>query len=452
MLFCVLLYVTDKEIRCKPELVKRHVNRDLQNIVTLVNVERLESLLFESNYNNREIDFLVSRFKNGFDLNYQGPWQRKDTSRNLPIRIGSKLEIWNKIMKEVEAKRYAGTFEEIPFEYYVQSPIGLVPKANNQTRLIFHLSYDFKNSGNKSINAHIPKEDCMVTYNDLDHAVKTCFKWGIVKGVCQQLKYDKTDMKSAFRLVPLSRKCWMFLVMCAHDPVTNRVYYFVDKCLPFGASISCSHFQRFSDAIRHIVESRTRRPVSITNCLDDFLFVATMVRKCNWTMNQFLGVCFKLGVPIAQEKTEWGSEVIVFLGILLNRSTWTLAIPEDKCLKAVTLLNRLLAKQKATVEEIQKLVGFLNFLGRAIYPGQVFTRRMYNKFAGPQFTKLKKYHHIKLDNEFKEDCMVWLQFLEDKDRNRVAQRPFVDLNHTETARTLRFYSNASGNSKLGMGC
>ena len=152
-------------------------------------------------------------------------------------------------MKEVEAKRYAGPFEEIPFEYYVQSPIGLVPKANNQTTLIFHLSYDFKNSGNKSINFHIPKEDCSVTYSDLDHAVKTCFKWGIVNGVRHQLKYGKMDAKSPFRLVPLSRKCWRLLVMCAHDPVTNRIYYFVDKCLPFGASISCSHFQRFSDTI-----------------------------------------------------------------------------------------------------------------------------------------------------------------------------------------------------------
>ena len=169
-------------------------------------------------------------------------------------------------------------------------------------------------------------------------------------------------------------------------------------------------------------------------------------------MKQFLNVCFELGVPIAQEKTEWGSEVIVFLGILLNGSTWTLAIPEDKHLKAVNLLSKLLAKRKATVEEIQKLVGFLNFLGRAIYPGRVFTRCMYAKFAGPQFTKLKKYHHIKLDAEFKEDCTVWLQFLEDEDWNRVAQRLFIDLNHTETARTLCFYTDASGNSELGMGC
>ena len=78
-------------------------------------------------------------------------------------------------MKEVSLERYAGPYKHIPFKYYVQSPIGLVPKANNQTRLIFHLSYDF-NKNDKSINYHIPKELCTVCYRDLDHAIQQCIQ------------------------------------------------------------------------------------------------------------------------------------------------------------------------------------------------------------------------------------------------------------------------------------
>ena len=45
-------------------------------------------------------------------------------------------------MNEVELGRYAGPFEEPPFDSYVQSPIGLVPKDKGlKTRLMFHLSY-----------------------------------------------------------------------------------------------------------------------------------------------------------------------------------------------------------------------------------------------------------------------------------------------------------------------
>ena len=35
-------------------------------------------------------------------------------------------------MKEVKAKRFAGPFKNIPFENYIQSPIGLVPKSGNR--------------------------------------------------------------------------------------------------------------------------------------------------------------------------------------------------------------------------------------------------------------------------------------------------------------------------------
>ena len=77
-------------------------------------------------------------------------------------------------MKEVEMGRYAVLFKTIPYKNYVQSPIGLVPKHGGKTRLIFHLSYDFKN--NKLINTCMPNHLCKVKYKDLDHAVRTCLQ------------------------------------------------------------------------------------------------------------------------------------------------------------------------------------------------------------------------------------------------------------------------------------
>ena len=68
---------------------------------------------------------------------------RRSRSCNIPFSVGNKQELWAKVMSEVEAKKYAGPFEEIPLENFIQSPISLVPKEGNKTRLIFHLSYDF---------------------------------------------------------------------------------------------------------------------------------------------------------------------------------------------------------------------------------------------------------------------------------------------------------------------
>ena len=89
-------------------------NKDLSDIYTPVDADVLEKLLIETNYDQKESEFLVSGFRNGFDLGYRGP-EVKQTSKNLKFTIGNKTELWNKVMKEVQAKRYAGPFENIPF-------------------------------------------------------------------------------------------------------------------------------------------------------------------------------------------------------------------------------------------------------------------------------------------------------------------------------------------------
>ena len=179
------------------------VNFDLTSIATLVDADTLEHMLSESEYDPVCAHFLVDGFRNGFDLGYRGPIKRRSTAQNLPFRVGSPIEMWNKIIKEVKLGRCAGPYDQIPFDYYMQSPIGLVPKAGGtQTRLIFHLSYDFGDDNDqKSFNFHTPKELCSVNYNDLDCAVKYSLELRVLRPH-SSLFYGKTDMASAFRLLP----------------------------------------------------------------------------------------------------------------------------------------------------------------------------------------------------------------------------------------------------------
>ena len=50
-----------------------------------------------------------------FDISYIGPMNRKDESENIPIKVGSSADMWNKIMKEVKEHRYAGLYSKPPF-------------------------------------------------------------------------------------------------------------------------------------------------------------------------------------------------------------------------------------------------------------------------------------------------------------------------------------------------
>ena len=121
------------------------------------------------------------------------------------------------------------------------------------------------------------------------------------------------------------------------------------------------------------------------------------------------------------------------------------------------MVQNIAGRKKAKIKELQCLTGTLNFLCRILHPGQTFTRRMYQKFANITNGKgkpLKHYHHIKLDAEFKSDCNIWQLFLENASSASIT-RPFIDFtdkNNQFTAEVLNFYTDASANPDLGMGC
>ena len=411
---------------------------DTENIVTPVNAKVFGELLMKADYPRDRIKYLVDGFTKGFPLHYEGPKNIKQRAANLKFRIGNKTEMWNKIMKEVKELRVAGPFEEIPFDNYIQFPIGLVLKdGGKKTRLIFHLSHPRKEEG-YSVNGNIPKDKCKVKYPDFDDAVRLCLKAG--KGC----KIGKSDMSSAFRHLPMLRNCWRFLVMMAQDPKSGKDYFFFDKCLPFGSSISCAHFQAVSDAIAAIVEYRNKRET--INYLDDFFFAALLKLLCDKQIQGFLDVCDEIQFPVAMEKTFWGTTVLVFLGLLLDTERQLVCIPVEKIDKAFEMIEFFIDRshKKVTVLQLQQLCGYLNFLCRSIVPGQAFTMRLYSLLSG-KCSKLQPHHHLKLKEENCLDLQVWKTFLLTP---QAFCRPFMELGDLQ-ASEIQMYSDASG--KIGFG-
>ena len=465
-MFCSnYVLVLDKQVICAE-------NYDLTNIITPVKTKHFISELRKANYPKQDIEFLEKGFTEGFDIGYKGPRNRQSISSNIPLKQGTKVQLWNKVMKEVQVGRVAGPYDKVPFDNFIQSPIGLVPKkGSDKLRLIFHLSYQFGDrKQDVSLNASTPRDLCSVSYNDIDHAVRICLKLkgkGSPSGInnSRPIYMGKCDARSALRLVPLSRESWPWLIMKAVNPLTGKVQYFVDKCLPFGASISCALFQKVSDALKFLIEFRLKVPDQVSNYLDDFLFIALTIWACNLIIKGFLDMCQELGVPISKEKTEWGTVRIVFLGLLLDGEFFLIALPEEKRTRAVALLQHFLTKRKATVKELQGLCGYLNFLNRAIYPGRTFTCRMYAKFEGcvsksrttsqmessNQAFHLKPYHHVCLDSEFKADCRIWLEFLTQTQISKVINRPMIDIMDETKAKEIGFYSDSSAAPDLGFG-
>ena len=346
-------------------------------------------------------------------------------------------------MKEVKEGRYAGPFANVPFDNYIQSPIGLVPKdGGNKTRLIFHLSHPRDPERGTSVNGSTPEELTSVKYLTFDDAVRLCIKAG------PGCYIGKSDMTSAFRHLGMKKKHWRYLVMKAQNPTDHRWYYFVDKCMPFGASISCSHFQEFSNAIAHIVKFVTQ--IDNINYLDDFFFAALLKAICNGQIQAFINICREINFPVSMDKTFWGTTRLTFLGLLIDTVNQLICVPYEKVQKARNLISHVLNKKNKTIrlKNLQSLTGFLNFLGKAVIPGRAFTRRLYSVQTGAEDKNLKKNHHVNVNAEMRLDLEMWEKFL---DHPSIYSRKFIDLQNELYSMDVDFYTDASANPTLGCG-
>ena len=414
-------------------------NFDIDSVVTPLNVNEFERILKAENYNREKAKFLVDGFKYGFDLKYRGKTRGiQRFSPNLPFRIGNERILWNKVMREVQLKRFAGPFEVPPFADFIQSPIGLVPKdGGKDTRLIFHLSYP-RGQDNLSVNANIPEKFTKVKYPDFQQAVELCQSAGFSAFA------GKSDMKSAFRHLPMRPGQFRWLMMKARSPLDQKYYYFLDKCLSFGSSISCAVFQKFSDTISFIITKRTGK--KNVNYLDDFFFVALLRALCNSQVDEFIALCREINFPISLDKTFWGDTTIAFLGLLIDTVNQVVCIPTEKIERARLLINQILCSKnrKATIQQIQRLSGFLHFLCKCVVPGRAFTTRLY-ALSKPE---MKQHHHVKVPQDVVSDLKMWGEFLNSP---QVFCRPFIDFGQW-TSEDIDMYSDASGYlTHLGFG-
>ena len=147
------------------------------------------------------------------------------------------------------------------------------------------------------------------------------------------------------------------------------------------------------------------------------------------------------------EETFWATTQITFLGFLIDTIEQLTCVPREKITRALNLIKYVINKpnKKITVLQLQRICGFLNFIGRAIVPGRAFTRHLY---AHLQDNNLRPYHHIHVTQEMRLDLTMWEKFLI---HPAAFARPFMDFSKVYVAEDIDFYSDAAKNPELGFG-
>ncbi|KAM4013494.1 LOW QUALITY PROTEIN: uncharacterized protein ACNLHF_003571 [Anomaloglossus baeobatrachus] len=281
-------------------------------------------------------------------------------TRNLVSAYQHAAVVAEKLRKEVALGRMAGPFRALPF-HLVVSPLGVVPKKEpGKFRLIHHLSYP----RGRSVNDGIPAELCSVVYTSFDEATK----W--VKRCGRGALLAKTDIESAFRLLPVHPDCVRLLGCCWEGG------YFVDRCLPMGCSISCAFFETFSSFLEWVVRDVSGWS-SVVHYLDDFLCVGPAdSAQCAGILAAMEWVSAYFGVPLAPEKTTGPTTCISFLGIVIDSVAWEVRLPEEKVNGLKDEVARARRVKKLQLREVQSLLGKLNFACRVMPMGRIFLRRL----------------------------------------------------------------------------
>ncbi|KAM3929144.1 LOW QUALITY PROTEIN: uncharacterized protein RB166_006928 [Leptodactylus fuscus] len=325
----------------------------------------------------------------------------------------------DKVAKEVSLGRFEGPFDAIPFSNLRVSPLGIIPKKEaGKFRLIHHLSYP----RGSSVNEGIPREDVSVSYVSFDKAV------ALLRAGPGALM-AKSDIESAFRLLPVHPECYHLLGLC--------VYY--DMCLPMGCSISCHLFEMFTSFLEWVVRSETGSR-AIIHYLDDFLFVAPGGDdRCQFLLDTFRSLMFRFGVPLSLEKTEGPCTVLSFLGIELDSVAMVFRLPREKLEKLSGLLDGFMGVRKVTLLQMQSLLGLLVFACRIMPMGRAFCRRLSLATRGVSMPS----HRIRVTRSMKADLSVWRSFLVSYNGMTCAQA--LEVGNSE----LSLYTDASGSYGFG---
>ena len=148
-----------------------------------------------------------------------------------------------------------------------------------------------------------------------------------------------------------------------------------------GCASSCKTFESFSSAVEWIARTKLHIPYMI-HPLDDFLIVAPTRSLCSCQLSCFLDLCDYLGIPMSPEKTVGPAVVLSFAGIELDTIRSAARLPSDKVLRFVNLLSAFLTRKKVTLQELQSLIGLLNFACSVVLPGRAFLRRLIDLTVG----------------------------------------------------------------------
>ena len=335
------------------------------------------------------VDYLEFGWPIGIDVDasVNSKWVSNHTgARDYPEAIEDYL------IQGVNKGHILGPFQVSPFDTGTAiSPLNTVPKKDNASRRII---LDLSAPRGCAVNESIPKDSFLgvplrLHLPSVDNLVSLVKEQGVG---CFMYK---RDLKAAYRQLPVDPGDVSYLGYV----VNNHIYF--DRVYPMGLRSACQGCQRTTNAV---VFAFSRSGFQLVNYIDDLAGVESADRA-EEAFVALGALLHTLGLMESIEKACAPSTIMLFLGIQFDTVKCTLEVPQAKLKEIRVLLHKWLDKKSASKQEVQSLVGSLNFLAACIRPGRIFMSRLLNTLRSMSDSGLHS-----LDEAFLRD-VKWWQFV-----------------------------------------
>ena len=180
-------------------------------------------------------------------------------------------------------------------------------------------------------------------------------------------------------------------------------YYYLDVCPPFGLCTAALCMLRTSEAISFI---HGRHDYYSRPYLDDFEGAEASRDRTGQALLTLQGIMRELGVREAEHKICQPAQEMIWLGIMYNSVDMTMTIPVKKLEEGMQVLEGWKGRTRATRQQMQSLLGLLQFVASVTPPARLFTNCMLQNLRDT----LKRGSHI-LSLGFKQDLKKILDLL-----------------------------------------
>ena len=307
------------------------------------------------------------------------------------------------LASEVLAQEEANCFIASPPKFLLARcqwfhPLAVLPKGLDKCRLI----HDYSAPAQSSINSHV--DYVRTSYDKVDGAFR------VMRQSCRLAKIDITAFS---RHIPLDAADWELMAF-RWDGRT-----FVDTRLNFGQRNAPEISWRFTQCIYAAVQ-RDIPTLGLASwfhvfvCCDDWLVVAMTEQDCRVVWEFLLNMLTQLGFEINRlpHKCIAPCRELTWLGLQLNVSNMTVALPQEKVTKALSVVRTVLHAKTVTRQQLDSLFGYLSYCSAVLFGGRAFLHGLHRLRFRSDGELRAKHHRVHVSLGLGEDMNWWVSHLE----------------------------------------